>query len=377
MHTLPVLQPDLRHEETIIQAANSIFQLQSVICAVFDQIDSRIHKNNLKINAINQRLDVVNERGQKLVGLRHATKMLSPSEYTESQCPDVPMTSGGMPSPSPQLENYTVESKLDPVGNRLATEKLLFFNVNNNVDECRRLYWNGTSSAQQSRSIVNSVDKQSKIRSGHVYTENHFKSRDLVYDRLGAAPPSISNRKMHLIKRQSDIAFYSPSKHDVPEIELPLDLPDLPGIADNVLVYSSSTTHPITTGRMLLSDNSVPELPDLNLGPNGFTAVDKANQFLNETSKTVVDNPSVSAQIPPPPPPPPPPVAKAMGVTSNINLTLEPPPPPIVTTMQSLPPKENDECPDQRSNLMESIRKAGGKSTLRSSEVYRTNTFNQ
>lgn len=44
LYDVPVIHPDLRHEETIIQAINSLEYLNFVITDVFDKIDQRIAK---------------------------------------------------------------------------------------------------------------------------------------------------------------------------------------------------------------------------------------------------------------------------------------------------------------------------------------------
>lgn len=394
INSLSVLQPDLRHKETIFQAANSLFHLQSVITAVFDQIDSRIAKNQLRINQINQRLDVANRKGHKLVELRKATKVLSPSEYTEPQCRDIPKTFSTnimkTLSPSSQLGNYAVDSKLDPIGNRLAVEKLQFFHVENNIKQLR-LNWDGLGAQphsvhsvdslllfKKSQTVYGSYKESKLITSRYALTKSEGKPSSSArneFERLGAAPPSISNRKLHIHKRQSsDIVFYSPGKYDIPEIDLPMDLPDLPGIADNVHFSStmqSSQSHGIiTTGMMILTD--IPDLPELNLSIAGGSPANANSESIpTQNSVTVVDNP-ISISIPPPPPPP----QNSLPLNSVITIDLKsvpPPPPPLPPiappTIDAVKQKPKESVVHDRSNLMESIRKAAGKSALRPTEV--------
>lgn len=137
LYSVPVVQADLRHEETIIQAANALALLQQTIDSVFDRIDARIAANVTRIAHIDQRLDAANRLGQQLIGMRRAIRIRSPAEYPRVQCPDVPATfaaaTGGHPpaEDAPERMPYTVRTPLDPsvAQHKAADDKLQFYHV--------------------------------------------------------------------------------------------------------------------------------------------------------------------------------------------------------------------------------------------------------
>ncbi|XP_046636901.1 WASH complex subunit 1-like isoform X3 [Daphnia pulicaria] len=183
---------------------------------------------------------------------------------------------------------------------------------------------------------------------------------------IGEAPWSISSQRDQL-ERSNPLNFsYMPGLGDVPELDLPLALPDLPGVADD-LAYNEDVGPGI-------APSLIAALPDLSQ--------------LTENIKTVkhfpvppppppfIPAPVISTPPPPPPPlatiplPPPPPPPPA------VNLPLPPPPPPPpVPTLPAVkaspsipaPGTKPSAAPLDRSNLMAAIREAGGLNKLKSS----------
>jgi hypothetical protein len=52
LYNIPIVQPDLRHEEAIIQALSALEQLNNVINEVFDRVDSRIAENLKRVESV-------------------------------------------------------------------------------------------------------------------------------------------------------------------------------------------------------------------------------------------------------------------------------------------------------------------------------------
>lgn len=146
---------------------------------------------------------------------------------------------------------------------------------------------------------------------------------------------------------------------DVPELNLPLALPDLPGIADD-LAYSEDIGPGIAPSLMAalpdiitLTENVVskpspappPPLP-VSLRP---ASPELPRPSVQPAVRTSTPLPPVA--VPPPPPPPPPPA------------DLPKPPTPVREAPRPRPPAADD----MRSNLMAAIREAGGAGKLKSS----------
>ncbi|UYV69737.1 hypothetical protein LAZ67_7000533 [Cordylochernes scorpioides] len=142
---------------------------------------------------------------------------------------------------------------------------------------------------------------------------------------LDEAPVTISTRQTdHQLEKH---LFYSPELGQVPEMDVPLALPDLPGIADDLLYSAVDLDSSIAPSLLPEITSSLPELPTV-------------------------------AKAPPPPPPP------------VVEVPDGPPAPPVAAPP---PVKAASKLPEAVSNpgsaradLLQSIRQAGGKAKLKS-----------
>ncbi|XP_075796900.1 WASH complex subunit 1 isoform X3 [Pelodiscus sinensis] len=188
-------------------------------------------------------------------------------------------------------------------------------------------------------------------------TKTHVTLGTETEEKLFDAPLSITKRGQ-LDRQVAENYFYVPNLGQVPEIDVPSYLPDLPGIAAD-LMYSADLGPGIAPSA---PSSAIPELPTFN--------TENSENFRPELQDGVL-------VPPPPPPPPPPPVMPASA----------PPPPPLPqpaslskqpaseessTAMPAAPvpgaPKEVVTPSTGRATLLESIRQAGGigKANLRS-----------
>lgn len=186
---------------------------------------------------------------------------------------------------------------------------------------------------------------------------------------LGAAPQSISERSTQS-KAHKQSYFYSPQIGEVPALDVPLDLPDLPGIA-NDLHYNNDISSSIAP-----SADITPSILELDLQ----TSRNLPNIPLDEDNEDV-QNISI-AELPP--------------VTEIHHIDLSSPPKEIKNTenerpaeikveVKEEPRKTVEKVPenvplvapvdDLRSSLMEAIRNAGGsgKAKLRSANENKEN----
>lgn len=170
-------------------------------------------------------------------------------------------------------------------------------------------------------------------------------------------------------KQESESFHYFPNMSQAPDFELPLDLPDLAGIAGDInFSFTDQELIAPSMARMNII-NDLPNVEDL---------LAESNKKSQES--VIAATTSSSSQIIPPPippeltisqPPPPPPAIPIQIPKPPPAPSLIPPPPPIPAMIASeikskdvpkiVPPQSDD----MRSNLMAAIRNAG-KSTLRS-----------
>lgn len=166
---------------------------------------------------------------------------------------------------------------------------------------------------------------------------------------IGAAPLSISERAA-LSKVPREAYFYSPNLGEVPTIDVPLDLPDLPGIADDLRFVNNAD---LGIAPSVTTTPSIPDLPNLPEIP--------ADTSVEEIPPDIVL----------PPPPPPPPVVPEIKAEPEVVETKAPEVPvnsiseEVVEEKQEV--KEEVQLPslsfngnNVHANLMEAIRQAGG-----------------
>ncbi len=140
-----------------------------------------------------------------------------------------------------------------------------------------------------------------------------------------------------------------------------MDLPDLPGIADDIQYNKSGldiSIAPSLASMQIIGDLPIPELPTIK----------EVSEDKSVASR--LTDPIVSQAVPPPPPIP-------EVFIKSASMPVPPPPPPPMPMLQETPkPAENASKPkeikttvaqpdDARSNLMQAIRNAAGKTLKR------------
>lgn len=166
-------------------------------------------------------------------------------------------------------------------------------------------------------------------------------------------------------KNGNDTFHYFPNMNQAPDIELPMDLPDLPGIVDDVAFTITDQDFIVPSLAKMNIINELPAVSDLIQAESNKKLQENQDQVPNET-KPVEHKTQVVSPPPPPVPsnipiPPPPPIPSSF---------VPPPPPPIPPTVVDSKPEARESSsalpPDARSSLMQAIRNAAGKSKLRS-----------
>lgn len=158
------------------------------------------------------------------------------------------------------------------------------------------------------------------------------------------------------MKTKHDIEnfHYFPNMMHAPEIDLPMDLPDLPGIADDI---SFSISDQELIAPSLAKMNIVNDLPNVAelMEAESTKKLQEIQQPAEEKTKLkVLEPPALPINIPLPPP-----------IPKNF-VPLPPPIPKESVKVEQVPPSLPPQGDDVRSSLMQAIRNAAGKSKLRS-----------
>ncbi|XP_019509662.1 PREDICTED: WAS protein family homolog 1 [Hipposideros armiger] len=366
--TVPLIQPELRREEAIQQVADALQYLQKVSGDIFSRISQRVELSRSQLQAIGERVSLAQAKIEKIKGSKKAIKVFSSAKYPapERLQEYSSIFMGAQDSGLQRRPRHRIQSKHRPLDERALQEKLKYFPVCVSTkpepeDEAEEGL-GGLPSNINSVSSLLLFNTTENLYKKYVFldplagavTKTHVMLGTETEEKLFDAPLSISKREQ-LEQQVPENYFYVPDLGQVPEIDVPSYLPDLPGIADD-LMYSAD----LGPGIAPSAPGTIPELPT----------------FHTEVAEPFKPNLEDGVLTPPPPPPPPAPA---------VLVSAPPPPPPLQTvaspgqgsedehsTSPSAPvqgaPKEVVDPSSGRATLLESIRQAGGigKAKLRS-----------
>ncbi|XP_075894011.1 WASH complex subunit 1 [Nelusetta ayraudi] len=364
VYSVPLIQPDLRREEAVHQITDALLYLEAISSDIFTRVSDSVEKNRRQLQSITDRIRLAQARVDKIKGSKKATKVFSSAKYpAPDHLQDYSSIFIEATDPSSQTRpRHRIQNKLRPFDDKSLQEKLTYYPVcvsskKRSEDETEE----GLGSLPRNISSVSSLllfNTTENLYKKYVFldplagavTKTHTTLETEKEQKPFDAPLSITKREQ-LERQTAESYFYVPDLGQVPEIDVPSYLPDLPGIADD-LSYSAD----LGPGFAPSGPTSLlPELPSF--------ADDSTAGFLLEPS------------APPPPPPPPPPPAEptfAPPAPAGAPPPPPPPPPPLATVDAATEvsrssagpvsgaPSEVVQPSDGRASLLESIRNAGG-----------------
>ncbi|KAJ8381455.1 hypothetical protein SKAU_G00022330 [Synaphobranchus kaupii] len=348
VYSVPLIQPDLRREEAVHQIADALQCLEKISIDIFSRVSQSVEKNRAHLQAVNDRIRLAQARVHKIKGSKKATKVFSSAKYpAPERLQDYASIFAGASDPAAQKRpRYKVQSKHRPLDDKALQEKLMYFPVCvNTIKRTEDEAEEGLGGLPRNVSSVSSLLLFNT-------TENLYKKYVLLDPLAGAvtkthqtletekeekpfdAPLSITKREQ-LERQTAENYFYVPDLGQVPEIDVPSYLPDLPGIADD-LMYSADLGPGFAPS--VPANAGIPELPSFGADPEEPNG--PGSRF-------------TPPGVPPaPPPPPPPPPAPPTGAG---DMDRQPP-----TGVVQGAPSEVVQPSDGRASLLESIRMAGG-----------------
>lgn len=372
---IPIISSDLKQDEVCLRALYTFQLLDKTVDEVFNRIDARIAKNMtrledvnkrlrkfifivLVINSLSFRLDKAAAKIEYLKGSKKAIRIYSPAKYPIPNPPKFLPTHSDVTERSEINFDYNLQNvPFDSTEGKKHSDKLQFFHLKRSRPQ-----------PTEQRSLIHTTKSLNSLIS-FVNNENIIFNEPALRVRPKDPAPEINenddttdfSRFSSLMKNKHDAEsfHYFPNMNQAPDIELPMDLPDLPGIADDI---SFSISDQELIAPSLAKMNIVNELPNVEKLIEAET-----NKKMQEAAKLETRDSEVAQQhVMAPAPitsniPPPPPVPQ--------NFIPMPPPPPMIPTTSA---KKTDSVPtlpqtsDARSSLLQAIRNAGGKAKLRS-----------
>lgn len=369
LYNVPIIPLNLRKEETIVQIAEALQYLQDVSEDIFKRVNERIELNSQHLANISDRIDQASKKILSLSGAKKATQVFSSSKYPASHVNRQYQSVFGKSDEPITITRHKIKSKSSAISEE-PLDKLHFYHVKLRESETKvsndtlgpiptdielfndLLLYNTGKNPYKNYELSDTLKVSPRLQEDKATSTSD----------IGPAPLSISDRSS-VSKTSTESYFYTPNLGEVPSIDVPLDLPDLPGIADdlrfenvaNVAIAPSVTTTP-----------SFPDLPD-------FLDLSVTTPGTSEISLDVNDF------LPPPPSPPPlaetveqapdPKPPETIAVTEAVAETQTPEVPQVVEEQK--PPVAPVNTLDAHASLMEAIRKAGGSKSahLKSTEA--------
>jgi WAS family protein 1 len=348
-YKVPVIPQNLSKQETIIQVVEVLNHLSNVTDDILKHISNKVESSRTKLLNISDRVGKVNMKIEKLTGAKKATQVFSSCKYPATDV-NQQYISIFSDVKSPELVRHKVKHKKITF-NEEPLDKLYVYHVKVKKNDNKETV-NGLGD------IPNDVDCVNDLllyNSGKNLYKNFVMSDALEVSQqikeqehndsssIGAAPLSISERST-LTRSSTQTYFYTPNLGEVPALDVPLDLPDLPNVADD-LRYDTELGPGIAP-----SVTTTPNIPDLPV--------------IEQTDQSKENLPEIELPLPPPPS-----TIKTdeSQQLQKVPIKIEPPKPPT-PPVESETPSELPELPqlDVRASLMEAIRKAGGTKNLKS-----------
>lgn len=376
--SVPIIHQDLRQEESIVQITLALDYLDQVSTNIFKHIQTAVGKQKVRLNKLQERSDVVKAKVNKLAGTNKATKVFSSAKYPANEVyKDYECTVETENSITNLKPNIKIKSKQLPLESHDIKDKLQFFHMKVKNKLLRKNV--EVTPGEGLGSLPDDLDSVSSLllfnTSENLYKKYVMldplgfvtKTKQILEDEgkreIGAAPQTMMQNDPAEYKLGANY-FYSPTLEEVPQLDMPLDLPDLPGIAGD-LRYSVDSGPSIAPS--VTTTPAISELP--SLFPDSPSA--PADSALPDTA-------------PPPPPPPPPPLLPDISPPSPPPTQVPVKEPVVSIDAPQESPKSTSSIKeplmveskvdpggkesDARANLMEAIRNAGGsgKAKLRS-----------
>ena len=291
MYHVPVVLPDLRREESLSQVIDSLEYLQAIANDIFNRISNRVAENRDQLTAINNRINTCQAKVDKLRNRSKATQVFSTPKYPAPELLSEYTTLFANVNPQLQkIKRSKVSSdyRLPDVTNEMMQAKKQYFKPKLATKAFVRKYVQQQKSAEKTEEDVGEEGEGLGGLPKHLpsvsslllfnTSENPYKkyvildplegvktkTRDTIKEEeISEAPYTITEGE-ELLRGTADSVMYKPKMPDLPELDVPLLLPHLPNVADDLL-FEADMGQSIAPS---VAGSNVPELPSLEIGDN-------------------------------------------------------------------------------------------------------------
>lgn len=346
IHSIPIVPPDLRTDESLLQLFDALEHLDTVVESVFGKIEDQAAKSRDTLIAVNNRINVARAKVQKIVGTKKATQVFSSTKYpATNQLETVAPIHGGTHTGNMIRKHHSsIDGRIMKVSDGNIREKLQFYSIEFNSR--RKRDQEITEDDERCEGLGGLPKDIASLSNLLLFNteENPYKkyvvidplkgaitrTRDEIEEikTMAAAPTSIlEGQKYETLFGNGGSFRYVPKLESVQGIQAPTNLPGLTGYAELNFDDDMTSIAPSAANKAITVDN-VPDLPGLDMAiePVADMLPDMAPPPPQPTQS------SNNAMAPPPPPPPapgpPPPTAPPPPGPPGQGLAPPPPPPP-------------------------------------------------
>ena len=286
MYHVPIILPDLRREESLTQVIDSLEYLQAVANDIFNRISNRVAENRDQLTAINNRINTCQAKVDKLRHRSKATQVYATPKYPAPR--NLNEYTSLFSNVNPQLQKIkrskvSSDIRLPDVTNEMMVAKTAYFkprlatkaSVRQNMqkaagnDDTTNAQGEGLGSLPKHLPSVSSLllfNTSENPYKKYVILDPlegvKTKTRDTIKEEeISEAPYTITEGE-ELLHGNVDSVMYVPIMPELPELDVPLQLPHLPNVADD-LFYEADLGPSIAPS---VAGSNVPELPTLEIG---------------------------------------------------------------------------------------------------------------
>lgn len=292
---IPLLPYDLGYEETILQLIKSLDCLDKVVECVFEHVQGNISSQKSEIAKLNDRLNNVTNKVHRLSNIKKSVQIYSSSKYPAKHCQKDYEYSYDFDIKTNIIENIQVTHQI--YVNRDPENKNKFYDVvdkNNKLINNKNIKIKGLGDIPDNVKYVNSLllfNSNENLYKNYIlsnpYKENNITRSEEVdnienfYKPVLTLPISDTENQLNF--------FYTPVCEEGPSIDVPSDLPDLPGIAGDVQ-YTKQDTPTISKTTSIVDLPNFDELDDINndkiVADDSITIVQEDVKPINEQLTT-------------------------------------------------------------------------------------------
>jgi len=354
---VPLLPYDLGYEETILQLIKSLDCLDRVVECVYGHVRGNINSQKSQIARLDGKLKDVAKKVHKLSNIKKSVQVYSSSKYPATHCQKDYEYSYDFDVKSDIVDGIQVDHQIYASSD--ASDKLKFYNVN---DE----RFSKNKDVYQVKGLGGLPDDVKYVGSLLLFNSNENLYKNYVLSNPYKANTTPICKQIECVENTNKPVFtlplddtenqfnysYTPVCEEVPSIDVPADLPDLPGIAGDVQCFEEKE---IVDASVICKPSGVVDLPSFDelddLRDDEAIAADDG-PITNE-QETVPLEPELSSTV----------VRSTQNKTGHIEDIQNP-----VGADESVNNKTYNDNVNTHSVLMDEIRNAGGlkKAKLRS-----------